>query len=510
MNNNPKSNTQKYTTTRYTPRRDRGRKHNQNKLIFFILLAVLIIALIAAISIVIADLVGSGGDDTSGNIEGEGTNAPGIVSDGHAMSNAYDGNSESYMLSVTNQSAGSYFSCEFESQADVGKIIFSSTEPDYYIRGCEIQLKVDGEWTSIGVFGGSADERTYTIGSATFNATAVRILLTENADTLWAINELTLEDKSGNAIALRSPSAFTNSTPVVPDETSGNAGVTTTPGGDVTTTPVQTEPPVSGYTTIEVSNDSLYTGSLILVNSQYAFRFPASTASLITVYNEYVANDYRCNYFDDTSMQLEAVAARNVLAMANALYTEVGLNYLKLGTGYRSYETQQDLSTRYPATAALPGYSEHHTGYGVDLQVWDKEQRVTYDLDDANQNCQKIYSWISANAYKYGFVRRFAPDKDLVTGITSDRWHYRYVGVPHAYYMTSNNLCLEEYLAALENCTYEGNHLIIDNVDGKSYEIYFVAAENGTATTIPVPTDSSTYTVSGNNYSGFIVTITLN
>lgn len=509
MNNNPKSNTQKYTTTRYTPRRDRGRKHNQNKLVFFILLAVLIIALIVAISIVIADLVGSGkGDTTSGEISGESTNAPGIVSDGHAMSNAYDGNSDSYMLSVTNQSAGSYFSCEFEAEADVGKVVFASTEPDYFIRGCEVQLKVDGEWKSIGTFGGTADAKTYTIGSATFNATAVRILLTEDADTLWAINELSLEDKNGNAIALRSPSAGTNSAPVIPDETTQAPDVTTTPGGDVTTGPVETEPPVvSGYTTIEISNDSLYTGSLILVNSQYAFRFPTSTASRIPVYNEYVANDYHCNYFVDVSVELESIATNRLLAMANALYTETGLNNLLLGTGYRSYETQQDLSTRYPATAALPGYSEHHTGLGIDLQVRGDSSAVTYNLDDVNQNCQKIYSWISTNAYKYGFVRRFAPDKDLITGIASDRWHYRYVGVPHAYYMTANNLCLEEYLAALENCTYEGNHLIID-VDGKSYEIYFVAAENGTATTVPVPTDPSTYTVSGNNYSGFIVTIT--
>ena len=65
----------------------------------------------------------------------------------------------------------------------------------------------------------------------------------------------------------------------------------------------------------------------------------------------------------------------------------------------------------------------------------------------------------------------------------------------------------EEYLAALENCTYEGNHLVFD-VDGKSYEIYFVAAENGATTTLPVPNDPTIYTVSGNNYSGYIVTIT--
>ena len=138
------------------------------------------------------------------------------------------------------------------------------------------------------------------------------------------------------------------------------------------------------------------------------------------------------------------------------------------------------------------------------------DKQVTYNFDEPNQNCQTIYSWVSANAYKYGYVRRFAPDKDNITYISSDRWHYRYVGIPHAYYMTANNLCLEEYLAWLESYTYEGNHLMINDVEGKNYEVYFVPAENGTATTLPVPTDPTAYTVSGNNYSGFIVTVTLN
>ncbi|MBQ8258852.1 MAG: hypothetical protein IJY97_04735 [Clostridia bacterium] len=268
-NTNQKSNTKQYSTTRYTPRRDRGRRHNQNKMVFFVLLALLIIALIVAISLVIADLVGSAGDDTTEGYEGEGTRAPGIVSEGHAMSNAYDGKPETYMLSVTNQSEGSFFSCEFENQADVGQIVFASTEEEYYIRSCFIQLKVDGEWKSVAQHTGT-EARTYTIGAATFNATAVRILLNADADALWAINELTLTDKGGNPIALRSPAAGTNTTPVNPDVTTNQAEVTTTPGGVETTAPVgsTTIPQATGYTTIQISNESLYTGSLILVNSQ--------------------------------------------------------------------------------------------------------------------------------------------------------------------------------------------------------------------------------------------------
>ena len=46
---------------------------------------------------------------------------------------------------------------------------------------------------------------------------------------------------------------------------------------------------------------------------------------------------------------------------------------------------------------------------------------------------------------------RYPADKsgsaDSVTGIIYEPWHFRYVGVEAAAYMTANNLCLEEFLA---------------------------------------------------------------
>ena len=496
MNNNPKSNTRQYSTTTYSSRSKRNKKHGQSKFILFVLLALLIIALIVAIAIVVIDLVGSeGGDDTSGS--GSNTSAPGVVDGDHSMSCAIDNKDDTYLLSAWEQSEGSYFSCEFEAPAEVGTVRLVSVEADYYIHGCVIQIKIDGEWVTVVECGAGEKNSDYPVSSAS-SATAVRVCLTENASALWAINELSVKDKSGNAVALRAPSMGTNAAVGDTDETTGSSG-----SSDVETT----QKIDMGTTTITVSNDNMYVGALILVNSQYAYRFPTSQASLLNVYNEYYANDLHCNYFVDSSVQLEAEATRAILQLANALFTEKGLNNLQIGTGYRSYETQQDLSNRYPTTAALPGYSEHHTGFGVDLQIWDKDKKVTYAFDDTNQVCTAILSWMNENAYKYGFVRRFAPNKDQYTGITSDRWHYRYVGVPHAYYMTQNDLCLEEYLAALEKCTYGGNHLFVD-VDGQSYEIYYVPAVSGATTTIPVPADPSSYTVSGNNYGGFIVTIT--
>ena len=54
---------------------------------------------------------------------------------------------------------------------------------------------------------------------------------------------------------------------------------------------------------------------------------------------------------------------------------------------------------------------------------------------------------MAANAHKYGFILRYPDDKQEITGIIFEPWHFRYVGVEHATIMTDQNLCLEEYLA---------------------------------------------------------------
>ena len=56
------------------------------------------------------------------------------------------------------------------------------------------------------------------------------------------------------------------------------------------------------------------------------------------------------------------------------------------------------------------------------------------------------FEWINKNCYKYGFVVRYTEEKQRLTKIQDEPWHFRYVGIPHAYYMTTNNLCLEEYI----------------------------------------------------------------
>ena len=51
-----------------------------------------------------------------------------------------------------------------------------------------------------------------------------------------------------------------------------------------------------------------------------------------------------------------------------------------------------------------------------------------------------------ANCYKYGFILRYPKDKENITGIMYEPWHYRYVGKEAAKEITEKGLCLEEYL----------------------------------------------------------------
>ena len=55
--------------------------------------------------------------------------------------------------------------------------------------------------------------------------------------------------------------------------------------------------------------------------------------------------------------------------------------------------------------------------------------------------------WLLAHCADYGFVQRFPAGKEDVTGVMNETWHFRYVGLEAARYMTDNHLVLEEFLA---------------------------------------------------------------
>lgn len=55
------------------------------------------------------------------------------------------------------------------------------------------------------------------------------------------------------------------------------------------------------------------------------------------------------------------------------------------------------------------------------------------------------------NCYDYGFILRYPKEKNNITKITYEPWHYRYVGRENAKKIKEKNLCLEEYIQYLKN-----------------------------------------------------------
>ena len=74
-------------------------------------------------------------------------------------------------------------------------------------------------------------------------------------------------------------------------------------------------------------------------------------------------------------------------------------------------------------------------------------------------------------------------------------------------YMKQNSLCLEEYINKLKEHTKD--EPIEVTVGKKLYQIYYAPANPTGDTEVPVPSNK-TYTVSGNNVDGFIVTVSMN
>ncbi len=88
---------------------------------------------------------------------------------------------------------------------------------------------------------------------------------------------------------------------------------------------------------------------------------------------------------------------------------------------------------------AVPGTSEHELGFAVDINA-----------DKIHSEGAEVYTWLSENAYLYGFINRYPSDKTAVTGVANEPWHYRYVGVEAAAQIHEQGICLEEYLGRVE------------------------------------------------------------
>ncbi len=75
---------------------------------------------------------------------------------------------------------------------------------------------------------------------------------------------------------------------------------------------------------------------------------------------------------------------------------------------------------------APPGYSEHQTGWVLDLGDWQDP-----DADDNPLFVRtRAFRWLTQHASQYGFELSFPPEN--WQGVSYEPWHWRYVGHPEA------------------------------------------------------------------------------
>ena len=118
--------------------------------------------------------------------------------------------------------------------------------------------------------------------------------------------------------------------------------------------------------------------------------------------------------------------------------------YQYMGYGY----SEADAKVEAAKWVAPPGTSEHHTGLAMELvssDYWNYYSDLEHDYEKFDS-----FKWLYEHCAEFGFILRYPKDKQDITGITYEPWHYRYVGVEAAKYIMENGLCLEEYLEIIK------------------------------------------------------------
>jgi len=96
---------------------------------------------------------------------------------------------------------------------------------------------------------------------------------------------------------------------------------------------------------------------------------------------------------------------------------------------------------------ALPGCSEHHTGFAIDVGIF-----ADGTVNHANEylfSIDEIYKVMHRKLPKYGFILRYPKGKEAVTKIGYEPWHFRYIDDPViAREITDKGICFEEYWAS--------------------------------------------------------------
>ena len=199
-----------------------------------------------------------------------------------------------------------------------------------------------------------------------------------------------------------------------------------------------TELPSTFTTPTGVTLDANF-GRLLLINGEHALPDDYDTKVqeyLVEIDKQYRNNDYVTQIHRDVYPYITAMVAA---AQADGVD-------LRVWSPFRSYAIQNDLFQKQVARVggdeqkaativARPGTSEHNTGLCADFNM----------ADDAFESTP-MYAWMREHAQDYGFILRYPKDKQNVTGVIYESWHWRFVGINNAKEINDLGVTLEEYI----------------------------------------------------------------
>ena len=181
---------------------------------------------------------------------------------------------------------------------------------------------------------------------------------------------------------------------------------------------------------------------LVLVNGEH--RLPDGFEDTIEL--------VRADTAEGKQYRIEKRTYEAFLRLRQDLLENDGLQ-IELISVYRTVATQQEIweydEKKYGLEytrrfVAVPGHSEHHTGFGIDVSIV-VDGKVVHGMENL-QNIDHLFQRVQKKLPNYGFILRYPKGKEAITKIGYEPWHFRYIDSPEiAKEITEQGLCFEEY-----------------------------------------------------------------
>lgn len=159
---------------------------------------------------------------------------------------------------------------------------------------------------------------------------------------------------------------------------------------------------------------------------------------------------------DDSVTFLEKETYEHFLSLQQDL-KELGIN-ISLKSAGRTNNDQAQIKKNYPNTAVEAGESEHQLGlcFDIDVSVDEdlyKSKRKEYKLPSlVDYKKLEVYDKISIiravkkSFVKHGFIKRYEDDRQDVTKVPGEWWHFRYVTPEYSSEINKKGVSLEEFV----------------------------------------------------------------